>query len=248
VPETVGSLVAFLFFVTPGLAFELLRERSRPQRQHTAFRETAIVVIASVAFSSIAVTLLAVVRWIWPGWMPDPHALAADPGDYAAEHVGVVARALAIEVVTATMLAFIWHRLLCRLRPGGQMSANPAWFEITNGNANPRRDRVLAYVELEDGSALRGFIKGYDFAPDQTLRNLVLAGDEQAPLRSRRVGAETGSDLAESWAYAVVPGERIRTATVALVARPPSLPDARSSWLRQALRRVGEGLIRASKR
>lgn len=246
-PETVGSFVAFLFFVTPGLAFELLRERSRPQRQHTPFRETAIVVIASVAFSSIAVTLLAGVRSIWPAWMPDPQALAADPGDYAAEHVGIVARALAIEVVTATMLAFVWHRLLCRFRPGGQMSANPAWFEITNGNANPRRDRVLAFVELEDGSALRGFIKGYDFAPDQTLRNLVLAGDEQAPLRSRRVGAEVASDLAGSWAYAVVPGDHIRTATIALVAPSQSQPVAPSSWWRQALKRAGERLIAASK-
>lgn len=247
-PETVGSLVAFLFFVTPGLTFELLRERSRPQRQHTTFRETAIVVIGSVAFSSIAVASLAVVRSIWPGWMPDPHALAADPGDYAAEHVGVVTRALAIEVGVATMLAFVWHRLLCRLRPGGQMSANPAWFEITDGNANPRRDRVLAFVELQDGSAMRGFIKGYDFAPDQTLRTLVLSGDEQAPLRARRVGAETASDLDGSWAYAVIPGACIKSATVALLARSRSQSRVPSSWWRRGLRHLGEKLIAVANR
>jgi hypothetical protein len=248
VPETVGSLVAFLFFVTPGLTFELLRERSRPQRQHTAFRETAIVVIGSVAFSSIAVASLAVVRSIWPGWMPDPHALAADPGDYAAEHIGVVTRALAIEVGVATMLAFAWHRVLCRVRPGGQMSANPAWFEVTDGNANPRRDRVLAFVELEDGSAMRGFIKGYDFAPDQTLRTLVLGGDQQVPLRSRRVGAETTSDLDGSWAYSVIPGVRIKSATVALLARSRSQSGVALSRWRRALGRIGQKLVAASNR
>lgn len=156
-PETVGSLIAFLLLVTPGICFELLRESSRPERVRSAFRETAVVVVASVVLSGIALGVLLLVREVHASWLPSPRDLARSPGVYSTQHLGIVARALTAHVLLACGVAYAWHRLLCWKRPGGRISPNPAWFEIVRGNANPRNDRVLVSVELEDAAACAGW-------------------------------------------------------------------------------------------
>lgn len=216
-PETVGSFVAFLLLVTPGLVFELLRERSRPERARSTFRETSVVVVASVVFSAVALVVLLVVRRVQPNWLPSPADLVESPGKFASDHLALVARTLAAHLVLACSVAFGWHRLLCWKRPGGNISPNPAWFEIIRGNANPRKDRVLVVVELPDGSAVRGVVKGYDLKPDQSLRTLVLGSTASNPLTTRQAETGTESQLGKDWAYVVVPGEALKLASVAFV-------------------------------
>jgi uncharacterized membrane protein SpoIIM required for sporulation len=58
IPQTVLSLVAFLFLVAPGILFELRRERRRPGRKETAFREAARTALAGLLFSVAAVLVL----------------------------------------------------------------------------------------------------------------------------------------------------------------------------------------------
>jgi hypothetical protein len=60
IPQTILSLVAFLFLVAPGILFELRRERRRPGRKETAFREAARTALASLLFSVAAVLVLLV--------------------------------------------------------------------------------------------------------------------------------------------------------------------------------------------
>lgn len=216
-PETVGSLIAFLLLVTPGICFELLRERSRPERARSAFRETAVVVVASVVLSGAALGVLLLIREIQSNWLPSPRDLVRSPGAYSTEHLELVVRALTAHVVLACGLAYAWHRLLCWKRPGGKISPNPAWFEIVRGNANPRNDRVLVSVELQDGSGVRGLVKGYDLKPDQSLRSLVLAGSDSNPLVTRRASTAVESRVDPGWAYVVVPAEHIKLANVAFV-------------------------------
>jgi hypothetical protein len=129
-PETVGTFVAFLLLVTPGLIFELLRDRSRPERVRSTFRETSVVVVASVAFSAIALAALLLIRLLRPEWLPSPTALVRSPTEYAAENLGLIARWLAAHVFLATGAAVGFHRLLRSKWPGGNISPNPAWFEI----------------------------------------------------------------------------------------------------------------------
>jgi hypothetical protein len=223
-PTTVGTLVAFLFLLTPGLVFELLRERSRPAREHSAFRDASIAVVASVAFSSLALALLLVVRAVDGDWMPSPEDLVRHPGRYTADHLGLVARALLLEVGLATGLAWLWHRVLCWRHPGGRITLNPAWFEIVRGTANPRHDRVYVSLDLQDGSTVRGLVKGYDMTADRSLGNLVLTGGGDHPLTRRAPGeGEGASDRrldGEGWAYVVVPATQITTATVGFLPRP----------------------------
>lgn len=216
-PETVASLIAFLLLVTPGICFELLRESSRPERVRSTFRETAVVVVASVVLSGAALAVLLLVREVESNWLPSPQDLARSPGASSTEHLGLVVRALTAHVVLACGLAYAWHRLLCWKRPGGKVSPNPAWFEIVRGNANPRNDRVLVSVELQDGSGVRGLVKGYDLTPDQSLRSLVLAGSDSNPLVTRRASTAVESPVDPGWAYVVVPAEHIKLATVAFV-------------------------------
>ncbi len=218
-PATVGSLVAFLLLITPGLVFELLRENSRPGRVRSTFRETSVIVVASVVFSSVALFVLVIARAVHDPWIPSPSRLIDSPGSFASERPLLVARTLALHQLLACGAAYLSHRILCHKRPGGRISPNPAWFEIVHGNANPRRDQVLLFVELQDGSAVRGLVKGYDLGADQSLRTLVLCGSASNPLTTRQAATGVESRVGSDWAYIVVAAEEIKLATIALVAQ-----------------------------
>jgi hypothetical protein len=176
-----------------------------------------VVVVASVVLSAAALILLLVVREVRPDWLPRPVDLVKSPGRFATDHLALVARTLTAHLVLASGIAFGWHRLLCWKRPGGNISPNPAWFEIIRGSANPRKDSVLLVVEFQDGSAIRGIVKGYDLKPDQSLRTLVLGSNASNPLTTRQAKTGTESPVGKDWAYVVVPGEALKLASVAFV-------------------------------
>lgn len=117
----------------------------------------------------------------------------------------------------ATGAAVGFHRLLRSKWPGGNISPNPAWFEIIRGNANPRRDAVLLFLELQDGSAVRGVVKGYDLTHDQALRTLVLRSSPNNGLTTRNATTGRESAVSSDWAYIVVRSEEIKLAFVAFV-------------------------------
>jgi hypothetical protein len=220
VPENVGSFIALLFFVAPGICFELLREQARHARLRSAFRESSVVVLSSVVFSAGAVAALGLVRAIKPSWMPEPVALVRSPGRYATDHLGLVARTLVVEVALACGLAMLVHLLLVRCRPAGAISPEPAWFELVRGGANPRSDALVVHVELHDGSAVTGVLKAYDLDADGALRNLVLHGTGQHRLRTRQASTGKTLEVPKGWAYVVVPAAEIKLGTIAFVDPP----------------------------
>lgn len=215
-PETVGALVAFLLFITPGLAFELMRERRRPAREYTAFRETAVIVVSSVAFSTTAAGALLVLRLWQREWFPDPVELFNEPSSYIRIHTLLALRSLVILVLLATGLGYIWHRLLRCAGPDGEMSPYSAWWDVTNGGGNRDRFRVVASLVLTDGTVLTGYLRGYDLDKSQGLRDLVLQTDPDRPIHVRHPNGSADSVCAEHWTFMVVPVESVFRTTLSL--------------------------------
>ena len=84
IPNTTGAVLAFFLFVAPGLLFDLLSERRRAGIPETSFREASRVVLASTAFTTLALGLVAAPclvvpqarRWIFE-WLMGSAALNA---------------------------------------------------------------------------------------------------------------------------------------------------------------------------
>lgn len=204
-----------------------MRERRRPAREYTAFRETSVTVVASVAFSGAAAVLLLLLRHWQKRWFPEPVELFNDPSAYVRAHTLLVFRSLAILVLLATGLAYIWHRVLRCVGPDGQVSPHSAWWEVTNGDGNPARRRVIASLVLTDGTVLTGFLRGHDLDKSQELRDLVLRTDPDRPIHVRHPNGATDQVRSHQWTYMVIPAGSVFRTTLAL--EPAGNPTAGSA-------------------
>jgi hypothetical protein len=150
VPATAATLVAFLAFVSPGLVFELLRGRARPQLQRTAFVEVSTVVLSSLFFSIAAIMLVAIARLWLRSWFVEPSRWLDEGAKYAAAQPARVLVTVTLELAIACLLALAAHRLICRnpkglkrprkwiermIGPGQlyEMTPHSAWWEILQG-------------------------------------------------------------------------------------------------------------------
>lgn len=193
-----------------------MRERRRPAREYTAFRETAVTVVASVGFSGAAASLLLLLRLWQERWFPDPVKLFNEPSKYVQDHTLLVFRSLVFLVLLATGLAYIWHRILRCIGPDGEVSPHSAWWEVTNGDGNPDRLRVIASVVLTDGTVLTGFLRGHDLDKSQELRELVLRTDPHRPIHVRHPNGESDEVRSDEWTYVVVPADSAFRTTLSL--------------------------------
>lgn len=225
-PESAATLTVFLLLVIPGVLFELVAARRRPESERTVFRETSVVALTSVVFSGAALVVLSMVRSKNPSWMPDPGAWFRD-ADYAAGHYRLIARAAVAEVVLASGLAWLGARFMGK----GHIRPTTNWYAVFRDSAPPNSN-VRAVVETTDGTTYRGFIGGYtadDVPPDE--RELVLI----PPLYVRRRG---GDETAIDWDRILLTGSQIASITVAYISSPtPAFVPTR--WrLRSPLVRV----------
>lgn len=156
IPTGVATVVAFFFFVAPGLLAEILLDRYRPNRTDTAFREASRVVLISAPFSIVGSVL--VYCFVW--WFVNPHwtnlldtwAVAGKPP--SGEAVLVLIGMAVAEVVMACFLAWqasdIWGD---SLYPGSTISPENPWKLAMT----PEEGFVtIATVTLSDGSQYQG--------------------------------------------------------------------------------------------
>jgi 3-deoxy-D-manno-octulosonic-acid transferase len=175
-PSTLFALLLFLCFITPGLVFEILQERSRPARQYTALRETSIIVIASVAFALPAAIIILLVRVAARSWFPDFSELATRPAQYSASHLPQVIGFIVELIVLAVGFAWITDRVIRRRHPPhAVIRNNPTWFEMLDGQVRPDDTKaVIVSAELKNGASIQGAVKAHESGKDQALAWLVL--------------------------------------------------------------------------
>jgi 3-deoxy-D-manno-octulosonic-acid transferase len=217
-PSTVLALILFFCFVTPGLVFELLQERSRPARQYSALRETSIIVVASVAFTLPSAIIILLVRLAARSWFPDFYELTDRPAQYSASHLPQVIGFIVELVLLAISFAWIADRVL-RLRypPHAVIRNNPTWFEMINGQVRPEGTKtVIVSAELKNGASIQGAVKAHEPGKDQALAWLVLQPHSAIKFGIRNPDG-TFVDVPPGWAYTVIAGDNIRSANIAYV-------------------------------
>jgi hypothetical protein len=205
VPNTAAALVAFLAFVSPGLVFELLRQRSRPALAQTTFVEISTVVLASLVFTSASLGLVRLLA-LWLGtWFVEPSSWLRGGWAYAADRPGRLAVTAAIELGVACLLALGAHRLLNSKQwrhvskamdkvvgTSGThvMRRHSAWWEILCGripDGATARKVVLSLDECTLSAPLHGF-------DDQTI---VVSGPMKIHWKQSGSVVDIDADLAQ---------------------------------------------------
>lgn len=173
VPGSWLSVLFFVLLVAPGLLFELLSERRRAGIPESAFREISRVVLASLAFSGLALGILAIVRTVHPAWMPDPAMLFATSGTYLAGHYQLVLWALVAEGFLALGAVGLAHWLLAR-RQGAAIRQVSTWRQVFRLDC-PEGCDVFVRVRLTNGFIYSGAVAAYTADPGDDGGDLVLA-------------------------------------------------------------------------
>jgi hypothetical protein len=203
IPQTLGSLLAFLGLIAPGLIFELRRERRRPTIEETAFREASRVALTSLAFTLSALALLAVVRARRPELMPDPGAWLKQGHRYVNEHYRLIARTFLIEISIAAGLALLTDWLLAGTARG-RIVPGSLWFHLLRMQ-RPDNTVPWLHARLKDETEFWGYLG--DYTPEEKLENreISIVGPK---LQMRRKGENTNTML-DTWASVAVRGDEI---------------------------------------
>lgn len=204
--------MALLLLATPGLLFELLRERSRPGRDQSGFREIAVVVVSSTALNTVAFVILWAIQSRTRHLVPDPERLISEGTVYARDHVADVAVGLALQVLLACAIAFAIHCILCWRFPEGNYRGATQWHELTVGRANPGKRFQYVTVELHDGTRWTGYWKGHEASSEGALVSVALSrGPSNRDLARYDPHVEEPVNLGSDWGYVALAGSDIKS-------------------------------------
>lgn len=230
VPSTVTSVLIFLLVVTPGIATELLWQRTRPRRDESTFVEIARVLLAGVVLTSLSTALLALLRLAVPQAVVDTGALLSDRQDYISHHAGQVVRTLTGLPTLALLLGIAAVDLLTPAR-AKQIAQETLWHSAFTRTAPPGTRSFLS-IQMKDGATITGYQAGYSTEPDPAKRELLLA----APLSVRHAQSAKPVTLDGAWQRMLIAGSEISSVVVTYVGQaqpPPGHPphDRALKWV-----------------
>lgn len=207
IPTTVLGLFLFLLLVTPGLSYEMLRERRRPAVEESAFREASRIALASAAFDVAALLIFAVVRLVAPGALLDPGKWLADPHAYIRDHYALVGVTIGAFVVLAVGVAAGTDRLLRRQAPG-DIRPGGIWFQLFRVD-RPEGTVPWLSIRLSDGTDVAGFLSYYVSAEEPANREIALKQNaEHTGLQLRNKDA-TAVERLDGWSNVILRGDEI---------------------------------------
>jgi len=216
-PTTLLGLAFFIVLLAPGLFFFLSREARRPQRELSAFRETAVVVLVGFGCDLIILLVFSLARLLAPTLTPDVGTLLRHPTKYSIDHITFVSWWAFALIVGACLLGLRLGRVTTIKRPRvrrrwppsielesvewGPIRFESAWYRMFHGHWN---DQIYCSCTLEDGSWVGGYLASFSTEVEESAdRELVLTG----PIRYRAVGDDRTVPLATS--AAIVSARRL---------------------------------------
>lgn len=155
VPETFGTVLAFLGFVAPGLSFELLRERRRPSIEETAFREASRIALASLLLTLSALATLAIVSHFSSWLFADPREWFRRGNAYVHENFGLVGRSMLLHLAIAFSLCVLVDWLL-RQSARGRIVPRSIRFQLFRQRC-PDQATPWLHVKLDDETEIWGY-------------------------------------------------------------------------------------------
>lgn len=202
-PTTVVGIVLFLVFLLPGFTFALSRERHRPVRRLSAFRETAWTVLASSVAFLIAVGLFLVCALIWAPVSSLGRAALSNPEAYFAEHplwsIGVVGGYIAVAGVLSWIAGSPAPRIIWRkIRKSDVIDpAASSWWVLFE--QHPTLEKLVG-VTLTDGTWIGGTLRSWSRDAEESAdRDLTI----QAPIFIRNPGSKKTQPVADAGAMAI---------------------------------------------
>ena len=199
-PSSLAGIAIFIAVLTPGLVYELRKERTIPAARLSAIRETMWVVTASAGCLLMTGLMLSLVRVLWPSGTIDIGALLRAPDLYVVEHHA----RLAWWSLVALALACLCALAAADPRVAGQARslASRSWVRTVIGTTETDirptsawsrvftlyddepagTGYVLVGAQLEDGTYVRGTLSSHSAdIEDSPDREMVL----RAPLGLR---------------------------------------------------------------
>jgi hypothetical protein len=210
VPSTWLSVLFFFLLVAPGALFLLLSRQRRTTVADSAFLEVSRIVLASLGFSGAAFIVLAVVRLIWPEWLPQPRQLLGkDSAAYFRDRYGLVLWTVVIGAGLACLFAWLWHLLLARRQGGATIRSDSAWATVL-GRERPPGEAAYARVRLDDGVVYSGRVVGFSTDFEREDRELALS----QPMQFGRDGDAELEPVPPRYKWVVIPGDSIKVMSV----------------------------------
>lgn len=176
-PSTLLGLLLFLWLVTPGFLFSLLAGRRRAAAKVSVFQETARVVLASVAFTSLAAAV-AYLMINGTDVSVDLGRLIGEGRPYLGQHYRAVGAFLGLQIVVACALAVLVDRIeIWRIRKATdqappRLAQESAWDRPLS--RIPAGSRPQVWLRLSSGIELSGAVAAFGHEIDVRDRELVL--------------------------------------------------------------------------
>ena len=215
IPQTLGTLAAFLTLVAPGIVFELRRERRRARHQETAFREASRVALGSLTFTLASLLVLTGVQAMFSlvgvHLFLHPEAWLTSGDAYARQHLTLIIVSVTVELVLACTFAVSFDLILAKR---GEEHASvrqwTAWRQALRLD-RPKGTRPWAHVLLENGSSFFGYVRSHTPSGPMAEREIVIEGEtltyQGKPLRG---GEEFEKKIiGDTWHRVVIPGSKI---------------------------------------
>jgi len=176
IPDTIGSVLAFLGLIAPGLLFELLRERHRPTPEETTFREASRVALTSFVFTLCGFCVVALAAAIRPDAVPNVGEWLRRGDGYVQEHYALIGTTLLGVVLVALAAAIVSDQILTRAnRRRARMTSGSVWYHLFD-HERPRDAVVWVHARLTDGSKVSGYMRHYTNGEKLDDREISLGG------------------------------------------------------------------------
>lgn len=236
-PNNWLGIIAFFFFIAPGLHYDRKVVRKKVKPRETAFAEVSRVALVSTLCSVPAFLLLGgfVAICAWRDWelLPDPKAWIKQGSGYFADNllkVSIACLAVAAVSLVIADLAFRWnHR-----KDPGDITFESSWREVMR-RRRPAGTVPHVRAAMKDGSSWTGRVAFY--SPDMELadREIVLSPPlYRTPKTEPSEPYRTTIDFPEEFEHVVLKDSEI--AYLAIKYMPDTDPQAQSRSLRNRAR------------
>lgn len=213
-PTTLGGLLVFVLFLTPGVLYDTSRQRRVPLKPSSGLVEAGTLVTASLLTNLVTLGLFGIARIAFPRHTPNIAAVVSGGESYIVDHLGYLVLWLVLLWLFSSLLAiFAAHFSLprsLRLAFPGHIVDSSAWYRVLNDEAygkNGEKWHVIAGLDLRDGSYLSGEVTWFSTDVEETSdRGLVLAapitfgdGDSENTITEFQRLVVSAGDIVRLW-------------------------------------------------
>lgn len=174
-PETIGGLIIFAVFLTPGFLNYIQRKGRAPVATLSPLVETATFVSVSVATNFIAIGVFSLIRYIAPNHTPNVELLVSQGPQYVDPRIGYITLWILCLFGVSSVVAVVtgrWPGPLGKLVTPIIVDES-AWYNVFL--SAPKDSVVYVGCDLNDGSYVGGLLVWFNTnIEEEGDRDLVL--------------------------------------------------------------------------